>query len=162
MKMQLICAVVIPHHPMSYDIKHFPELFQQMMIIAVPWIFVLNKGYDAEWVHRMIQNQKILSMISVRNRGCLINRTHGRYRKQMRRKFDESVHHQRNKCQTIFSVIKRKFGSEIKSYNNTMKEKESLYRVLAYNCHGTTMISCLLWMIPRKPSKGGYGFLNLV
>ena len=43
-----------------------------------------------------------------------------------------------------------------------MKEKESLYRVLAYNCHGTTMISCLLWMIPRKPSKGGYGFLNLV
>ncbi|PIN84004.1 MAG: transposase, partial [Nitrosopumilales archaeon CG11_big_fil_rev_8_21_14_0_20_33_24] len=72
-------------------------------------------------------------------------------RKKMRREFDDTLYHQRNKCETIFSVIKRKFGSEIKSYNDTMKEKELLYRVLAYNCHRMTMISCLLWMISRKP-----------
>ena len=150
MATQLVCVVVIQHHPVSHDIRHFPELFQQMLTVAVPWIFVLDKGYDAEWVHHMIRNQKILSMIPVRNMDCLISRTRGRYRKKMRREFD-TLYHQRNKCETIFSVIKRRFGSEIKSHHDTMKEKELLYRVLAYNCHRMTMISCLLWMISREP-----------
>jgi transposase len=112
--------------------------------------FCLGQGYDAEWVHQIIQNQKMLSIIPVRNRDCLISRTRGRYRKQMRRKFDDTLYHQRNKCETIFSVIKRKFGSEIKSHHDTMKEKELLYRVLAYNCHRMYMIPCLLWMISRR------------
>jgi hypothetical protein len=150
MKTQLICAVVIQHHPISHDIRHFPELFQQMITVTVPWIFVLDKGYDAEWVHQIIRNHEILSMIPTRNKNCLI-RTRGRYRKLMRREFDESLYHQRNKCETIFSVIKRKFGSEIKSYHDTMKEKELLYRVLAYNCHRMCLISCLLQMISREP-----------
>jgi hypothetical protein len=148
---QLVVAVVVQHHPISHEIRHFPEILQQMMTVAVPWIFVLDMGYDAEWVHQMIHNQKILSMIPVRNKNCLISRTHDRYRKQMKREFDDTLYHQRNKCETIFSVIKRKFGSDIKSYNDIMKEKELLYRVLAYNCHRMAMISCLLWMISRKP-----------
>ena len=153
MDTQLICAVVIQHHPISHDVRHFPELFQQMMTVAVPWIFVLDKGYDAEWVHQMIRQNHVMSMIPVRNRGCLISRTRGRYRKQMRRQFCKELYHQRNKCETIFSVIKRKFGSEIRSHHNTMKEKELLYRVLAYNCHRMTMISALLWMISREPEN---------
>jgi hypothetical protein len=152
MKTQLVCVVVIQHHPVSHDIRHFPEIFQQMMTVAVPWIFVLDKGYDAEWVHHMIRNQKILSMIPVRNMDCLISRTRGRYRKLMRREFDDTLYHQRNKCETIFSVIKRRFGSEIKSHHDIMKEKELLYRVLAYNCHRMCVISALLQMISREPN----------
>ena len=40
---QIVIAVVIQHHP-SHDIRHLPELFQQMMIFSAPWIFVLGKG----------------------------------------------------------------------------------------------------------------------
>jgi NDP-sugar pyrophosphorylase family protein len=72
---------------------------------------------------------------------------------EVHRKFAESLYHQRNKCETIFSVIKRKFGSEVSSYKNIMKEKELLYRVLVYNCHRMTMISALLWMIFRQPTN---------
>jgi len=151
MKTQLVCAVVIQHHPLNHDVRHFPQLFSQMLMVVSMWIMVLDKGYDAEPVHQIIRQNHILSMIPIRNRDCLISRTRGRYRKLMRRKFDESLYHQRNKCETIFSVIKRKFGSETKSYHNSMKEKELLYRVLAYNCHRMCMISCLLWMISRKP-----------
>ncbi|HEX9845516.1 MAG TPA: hypothetical protein VGA92_03520 [Candidatus Nitrosotenuis sp.] len=57
--------------------------------------------------------------------------------------------HQRSKSETTSSVIKRKFGSEIKSYHDIMKEKEPLYRALAYNCHRMTIISCLSSMISR-------------
>jgi hypothetical protein len=37
MATQLVIAVVIQHHhPISHDIRHFPELFQQIMIVTVP------------------------------------------------------------------------------------------------------------------------------
>ena len=142
MSTQLVCVVVIQRHPVSHDIKHFPEIFGQMILVATPWIMVLDKGYDAESVHQMIRENNVLSMIPVRKREDYpIRCTHRRYRKLMRRDFDETLYHQRNKCETIFSVIKRRFGSEIKSYNESMREKELLYRVLAYNCHRMCMIS---------------------
>ena len=154
MKSQLICAVVIQHHPVSHDIKHFSKLFSQMKNVTTMQIMVLDKGYDAEPIHKMIRDENVISMIPVRNRGCLISRTKGRYRKLMRREFDETLYHERNKTETIFSVIKRRFDSEIKSYDNTMKTKELLYRVLAYNCHRMCMISLVYVMISRKPNKG--------
>ncbi len=151
MKTQLVIAVVIRHNSTGHEIKLFPKIFEEVTTVATPWIFVLDMGYDAEWVHQMIRRHQIVSMIPVRKKSDTIGRTKGRYRKQMRRGFDESLYHQRNKCETIFSVIKRRFGSEIKSYNGIMKERELLYRVLAYNCHRMCMISALLWMISMQP-----------
>ncbi len=151
MESQLICAVVIQHHPVSHDIKHFPKLFSQMLDVTAIQIMALDKGYDAEPIHNMIRDENVISMIPVSNRDCLISRIKGRYRKLKRREFDESLHHERNKTETIFSVIKRRFHSEIKSYNDSMKTKESLYRVLACNCHRMCLISLVLIMISRKP-----------
>lgn len=42
MDTQLVCAVVIQNHPVSHDIRHFPELFQQTMAAVVPRVFVLD------------------------------------------------------------------------------------------------------------------------
>ncbi len=131
MKTQLICAVVIQHHPISHDTKHFPKLFSQMLDIISMNVMVSDKGYDAEPVHKMIRNENVLSMIPVRNKDCLIGRTKGGYRKLMRQEFDCSLYHERNKTETIFSVVKRRFDSEIKSYDNTIKTKE-----LAVPCAG--------------------------
>ncbi len=50
----------------------------------------------------MIRDENVISMIPVRNRDCLISRTKGRYRKLMRREFDESLYHERNKTETVF------------------------------------------------------------
>ncbi len=151
MKSQLICTVVIQHHLVSHDVKHFPKLFSQMLDVVAMQIMVLDKGYDSEPIHKMIRDENIISVIPVRGDN-LISDTHGKYRKLMRREFDESLYHERNKTETIFSVVKRRFDSEIKSYDDTMKTKELLYRVLAYNCHRMCLISALvLWMISRKP-----------
>ena len=73
-------------------------------------------------------------MISARGDNLILD-TQGKYRKLMRRKFDEILYYERNKTETIFSVVKRRFDSEIKLYNDTMKTKELLYLVLTYNCH---------------------------
>ena len=44
----------------------------------------------------------------------------------MRREFDVIIYSQRNKTETIFSVVKRIFGSELDSHNDVMKTKELL------------------------------------
>jgi hypothetical protein len=36
----------------------------------------------------------------------------------------ESLYHQGNNCESILSVIKSKFGSKIKSYNDSLKEND--------------------------------------
>lgn len=124
-----------------------------MKNVTPMWIMVLDKGYDAESIHKRIRDENIISMIPVRGNN-LISDTRGKYRKLMRREFDETLYHERNKTETIFSVVKRRFDSEIKSYNDSMKTKEILYRVLAYNCHRMCIISCLvLLMISRKPNN---------
>ncbi|MDE1863663.1 MAG: transposase [Thaumarchaeota archaeon] len=146
---QLIIAVVIQNHANGHEISNFPALFKDLTGIVTPQVLVLDKGYDAEWVHQMIRKHGILSVIPVRNKSDRIGRIKGRCRKEMKRSFDDALYHQRNKCETIFSVIKRRFRSEIRSYNDAMKERELLYRLLAYNCHRMCMISCLLWMVSR-------------
>ena len=148
---QLVISVVIRHDATGHEIKYFPKILEEVEAVATPWIFVLDMGYDAEWIHRMIRERGILSMIPVRKKSSTIGRTKGRYRKEMRRSFDGTLYHQRNKCETIFSVIKRRFGSEVKSHHGAMKERELLYRVLAYNCHRMIVISCLLRMISMQP-----------
>ena len=149
---QLVIAVVIRHNTVSHKIRYFPQLLEQMISFARPWIFVLDAGYDAEWVHQSIRDHDMLSMIPVRKReDCPVRRTQGRYRKQMRRSFNDTLYHQRNKCETIFSVIKRRFGSEIMAQNESMMTKELLYRVLAYNCHRMCRISFLLRMVSMQP-----------
>ncbi len=77
------------------------------------WIMVLDRGYDAESTHNIIGNEDIISVIPVRGDN-LISDTHGKYRELMRREFDETLYHERNKTVTIFSVVKRGFGSELK------------------------------------------------
>lgn len=82
-------------------------------------------------------------------------RMRGRHRRQMREEFESGemleIYGQRSKTETIFSVIKRMFGSSVSAHNHSMGEKELMYRILAYNCHRTCMISFIFWMISRKP-----------
>ncbi|MCH9658866.1 hypothetical protein K0U27_09315 [archaeon] len=62
--------------------------------------------------------------------------TKGRHRKALKRDgYDDTVYHQRNKVETIFSVIKRMFGDPATSRNVITINHEMMYRVITYNCH---------------------------
>ena len=122
MKAQLIPTVVIQHHPISHGTKHFSKLFSKMLDIISMNAMVLDKEYDAEPIHKMIRDKNVISMIPVRGDN-LISDTHGKYRKLIRRGFDYSLYHERNKTETIFSVVKRRFDSEIKSHDDSMKTR---------------------------------------
>ena len=150
MNSQLVCAVMT-HHNMQHDNPDFLPLLEKINSIIPVDIVLGDMGFDDENNHVGAKNINTAAIIPTRYADVPIYRTSGYYRKEMKRNFPVELHHQRNKSKTIFSVIKRKFGSEIKSYNEEMREKELLYRVLAYNCHRMCMIFALVYAMISKP-----------
>jgi len=58
--------------------------------------------------------------------------------------FDEKIYHQRSKVETVFSVIKRKYGSWILSKSFETQKKELLFRLVAYNIDRKLILSLVI------------------
>jgi hypothetical protein len=71
------------------------------------------------------------SLIPVRNRKR--KRIRGYSRRTLARSFDEVTYHQRNKVETAFSVLKRKFGESLKARKYRPQIKEIKCKVILYN-----------------------------
>jgi hypothetical protein len=84
--------------------------------VVVVVVVVVDKGYDSEDNHLLVRESlHAFSIISDRSVHVPIWRTHGKYRKEMKRGYSKILYHQRNKDETIISVIKRLFGEQITS-----------------------------------------------
>jgi len=59
-------------------------------------------------------------------------------------KFDENIYHQRSKVESVFSAIKRKYGSIIRSRSFSQQKKEIICRLIAYNLDRQIILSSLL------------------
>src|SRR5206468_4563804 len=91
------------------------------------------------------------SIIPARYRHVPIWRTHGKYRKEMKRGYSKILYHQeRNKDETIMSVIKRLFGEHVTSRLVRTQNRELSFRCIAYNMHRVTNLFLLL-MISTEP-----------
>ena len=58
--------------------------------------------------------------------------------------FDEKIYHQRSKVETVFSVIKRKYGCFILSKSFEAQKKELLFRMIAYNIDRKIILSLVI------------------
>lgn len=56
-------------------------------------------------------------------------------------RFNKEIYHQRSKVETVFSVIKRKYGSFVLSRTYETQKKEVLIRIIAYNIDRKLIIS---------------------
>jgi hypothetical protein len=61
-----------------------------------------------------------------------------RYRKQMKRGYSRTLYNQRNKNETIMSVIKRQFGECLISRLTRTQNRELSFRFIAYSMHRLT------------------------
>ena len=62
---------------------------------------------------------------------------------------DENEYHQRSKVETVFSVIKRKFGSAVYSRIEWLKMKEIKLKNIVYNIYRKIKLdgkSCTTWI----------------
>ena len=65
--------------------------------------------------------------------------------------FDEKIYHQRSKVETVFSVIKRKYGCFVLSKSFETQKKEILMRIIAYNIDRKIILSLVIIGIHQSP-----------
>ena len=102
-----------------------------------------DKGSDSEENHRAAREELEVeeTIIPPRNDGVPAWRTKGRYRKELKKKgYRKKDYNQRNKNETVFSVMKRRFGEALTSRKTGMQNKEMILKMIAYNTHRTIKI----------------------
>ena len=75
---------------------------------------------------------------------------HPRYeddRMRMKRGYNKILYNQRNKDETIVSVIKRLFGEHITSTLVRMQNREVTFRCITYNLHRMLNVIIIKWIL---------------
>jgi len=128
---QIITGFKISQQPV-HDIPHAEKLLVQCHRKRKSDAYVLDKGYDSENIHRLIRDDlNSYSLIPVRDRKR--KRISGYYRRELSRSFDLTSYHRRNLVETVFSVIKRKFGESMKARKFQSQIKELKIKLILYN-----------------------------
>ena len=145
---QIACSLKIRRAP-KHDAVDFKPIMERASNIMPLSIVVADKGYDSEANHEFVREElDTVSIIPARYEDVPIWRTHGRYRKQMKRRFYKRLYYQRNKNETILSVIKRMFGEHVTSRLVKMQNRELTFRVIAYNMHRMTVF--MVWFLQSR------------
>ena len=108
------------------EAKRIPHLHKQSQV--KPEVLLLDKGFDAEWLHQWLDDNGTFSVAPVRK-----NCRRGKHRKVMRDCMDWCLYWQRNIVECLFSALKRLFGSTVKSHKMPMINAEMFCRLIAYN-----------------------------
>lgn len=111
------------------DIRDAQYLFRNC--VEKPKIMLADKGYDAEWLHEFFEEKGCKSIIPVR-KGC----RKGRLRKRMRDSFPQRLYNQRSLVESVFSAIKRKFGSSVCSRTHRAAVAQMYCRAILHNLTG--------------------------
>jgi transposase len=149
---QIICSIKIRRAPHArHDNIDFKPIITRTSEIKPLSVVVADKGYDSEENHVLVREYlKAYSVIPPRNMHVPIWRTHGTYRKQMKRGYTKLLYNQRNKDETIMSVIKRLFGEYVTSRLIRTQNRELSFRCIAYNMHRLTNLVIIV-MISTEP-----------
>jgi len=99
-----------------------------------PEIFYGDRGYDSNELFKLcFETLKAYPLILQRNLDVPKHRRTGRYRKETIDVFDYGEYLQRNKIETLNSMFKKRFGSNVKSRTDKLQRVEIITRVIAYN-----------------------------
>jgi hypothetical protein len=89
---------------------------------------VMDKNFDSNPLHTALRERGIWSVAPVRK-----NCKRGQYRKELRDCFDWALYWQRNIVESLFSAVKRLFGSHVRARTARMQRAELSSRFIAYN-----------------------------
>lgn len=129
---QLISSFRLKRFSSIRNIDFIPVVNESANLGKIEFVSA-DKGYDAEKHYEFVietLGSKLYIPVKKQRAGY---KTRGFWRKRMQKQFDDKKYHQRSKIETIFSVIKRKFGSSLQSKKYYSQRNELMQRVLAYN-----------------------------
>ena len=144
LKTQLVTAIKVRRGPAN-DNKDFAPVVRRAHRIKRIKVGLGDKGYDSEKNHELLREElHALSIIPARHEEVPIWRTRGRYRKEMKRGYSKKTYHQRSKDETIFSVIKRTMGDEVRSIGVKAQNNEMRMKIISYNAARIANLACSL------------------
>ena len=113
---QIICNIKLRRAQTRHDNIEVRLVITRVSKIKPLSVVVADKGYDSEDNHVLVREKlNGFSVIPSRYEHVPVWKTRGRYRKEMKRGYPKILYNQRNKEETIVSVIKRLFGEHISS-----------------------------------------------
>jgi len=108
---------------------------------------VADRGYDSKKNRRFVLRQmNSYPQIPYRSISPVY-----RLRGGAKLKFHKEIYHQRSKVETVFSVIKRKYGNFILSKNFESQKKELIFRLIAYNVDRKLILSLVIVGFHQSP-----------
>ena len=141
---QMIVSSVVSIGPKN-DNRDFVPVLEKS--VTHPVVVVADKGYDSNANHKYVDSINSVSMIPVKK-----NVRRGKYRWKMHARFTELVYHRRSLTETVFSVIKRKFGEYIYARSEKMQVVEVSFMNFVYNLHRLVQAPVVIvWMISTEP-----------
>jgi hypothetical protein len=153
---QIITGFKISRNPV-HDIPHAEKLLKQCHKIKKSDVYVMDRGYDSEDIHRLIrEGLNSYSLIPVRSRKR--KRIIGYYRKRIAFVFDQELYHRRNLVETVFSVLKRKFGESPKARKFRYQVKEIKIKIILYNI--SKVVSIIVIVEEFYRARGSTFFKN--
>jgi IS5 family transposase len=127
---QLILLARQTHGGSLSDIRFLKPLRHAGARYGVPgWVFVADKGFDC----RAVTGRDLIPPI--RKRGQLKAATRQARAELVSQARLDGIYGQRWKCETVHSVIKRKFGDTIRSRRLARQRCEPLVKALIYDLH---------------------------
>ena len=145
------CTIKIRRAPTKHDNMDFRPIITRISEILPLSVVTADKGYDSEDNHLLVRESlHAFSVIPARYEHVPIWRTRGKYRKQMKRGYSRLLYNQRNKDETIISVIKRLFGEHITSRLVRTQNRELSFRCIAYNTHRLTNLTIITWFLQSR------------
>ena len=115
-----------------HDCVDFLPMFNKIKHLDFDY-FVADKGYDSNKNHKAVFESGKHSLISLKRKDVPIHRTKGRYRKLAKREFEHGLYTQREITESIFSSLKRKYGSKLRARKFKTQKIELLCKILSYN-----------------------------
>lgn len=117
-----------------HDLMDAKPMVRKLAKTYEPEIFYGDRGYDDEKLFKLVfEELGAYPLILQKRLDIPKHRRKGTYRKQTFGVFDYGEYLQRNKVETAFSILKRKFGFSIKSREVKMQKVEAMTRIIAYN-----------------------------
>jgi len=120
------------------DAPDFDDLLRRSTRHAAVRVVVADSGYDSEANHCIAREEmNVRSIIPPGIGRRTENLPRGRWRRHMARRFakkaDKKVYSQRSQSETVNSMLKRNYGSALRSRTPERRKQEMLLRVLTHN-----------------------------
>lgn len=117
-----------------HDTRHARKLLRQCHNFRKSECYVMDRGYDSDKIHRLIREDLNADSI-IPSRSWNNEIVGGTYRKEMVFRSDDPKYRRRQLVETSFSILKRKFGSDLKSRKFSVQMKEIANKMIVCNIH---------------------------